>query len=1044
MLRIHERYILHERIGEGGMGQVFRATDRLNNTVVALKRVERSAHELQATLQRDLAQIRADLAHEFRLLAALKHPNIIRVMDYGVDEDDHPFFTMQLLDNPRPISEVAATRPLLERIPLMLQALQALDHVHRRGLLHRDLKPSNILVVDGHVYLVDFGLAIEGQSGDSQMGTLLYVAPEALTGAPVTIASDIYALGVIFYQIITGRLPYDLAPHSSRAEVIQSILESPPRFRPSDFDGQLKAEEADGLRDVIRRMLHKDPEQRLLQCHDILAQLSSITATPPSPSPDVLLQSVQFIGRDSELKILTDALDHVQEAIADLWTFVKQSTAPQVGAAFLVGGESGVGKSRLLRELQVYAMTRGALVLSGKSAEGGVSYDLWRQALRRMVISIEMSDFEIAVLKALIPDIGSLLGAKVIDIPPLSPATAYDRLTRTLLSLFHRLERPTLLLLEDLHWAEESLDLLQALAATVHGLPLVIVGSFRSEESPTLAQKLPAMQPILLRRFTKEELAALLAGILGDTEIRPGFLDWLHRQTDGNVFFVLETLRVLAEDSGSLDQITTLPRTERRLAPGIRPIIERRLAKVPPWALPLLEMAAIAGRQLDLDLLAALHHDPEHSLEEWLLLCANAAVIAYEDGNWQFSHDRLRDGILHRVEKDQTLVQKVARTKEEIVGFAPEHAAALMTLWQMAGERHREYDYAILAARHARSNFDFESAAAFLHHAQSLIPQPNCELLANYADILYHLGKLQEAKQSIRSAAQEAKNSSNIYCTARCHYQLARVALSEQDYGRAINNGELALDLFRKMNRPLDIAHSLTLLGRTYSAMASARIAQEYLRRALDIFRREGDNSGTVLALRILGLDAHLQGDSQGSLDYLHESLALAKASGDQSQEASIITAIGDIMRGQGRTLNAIAQLSHGLEMAKGLRDAKLTMQALVKLGHCYVELQDSATARQYYQEALQVGGNPAPANIAFEVVLGIAQSQRHHHQPDRAARLLGMVFSYVGIGAELRLMAEHLHEKLKADLTPTELESFMQMGEKLDLISALDLLPTL
>ena len=1040
MLAIHERYILKKEIGQGGMGHVYHALDRLNNTEVALKRVDVEKIGLEALASTESDEIRAGLAQEFRLLSALHHPNIIRVMDFGVDEENRPYYTMQLLHNPIPITTAAHSLAMPDRLGLMVQTLHALHYLHQRGILHRDVKPSNLVVEDGHVYVLDFGLAIQKMRTQSQAGTLLYLAPEALLGGDITAASDIYALGVLFYEILSGSLPYAVSSHSSRKDIISAILEKSPNMDNVDLSQcDITPQQAEGLLDIIGGMLNKNPNQRLGNARDILLRLAALFDIDLNTRPDTLLQMVEFVGREEELGRLTAALDHVQTALSDIWAFVKQSDSQRVGQAFLIGGESGVGKSRLIRETHVHALTHGCLVLKGSSTEENAAYELWRKPLRRLVLSLELSDFEVAVLQALVPDIDCLCARKIIDIPRLSPAAAHERLKNTVLTCFRRLEVPTLLILEDLHWAEESLDLLHTLTLHLPKMPLVIVGSYRVDETPQLPERLPQMESIVLKRFERTETNRLIEAILGNTAtLTPDFVSWLHTQTEGNVFFALETLRVLIEDN--MQRLPQIMQTENILPQGIRPIIERRLAKVPAWGLTLLEMTAIAGRQLHVPLLRALHDDDDsYTLNEWLMACANASVIEFEGNVWQFTHDRLRQGILERVAHDRALITHVAKTKEIIVGHDPKHALAMMALWQLAGDTPREYSYAVLAAHFARQNFDFHGAADLLEHALNIMPTQNCDVMLGYADTLYEIGDLGGAKQIINQSLNYAQNTSDLNCTAGTFYRMARLALLEHDYENTVYYAENCLSLFRDLRNDHYVAHTLVLLGRAYSEMASSRTAQEYLRRAIEIFRSKNDSSGEVNTLLMLGSDAYLQEDNPRALEHLHAALKLARAIGDQLQEATVIIALGSTLHSQGRTLNAISQLSNGLEMAQRLSITTLMMQAEVKLGHCFISLGDVANAVQYYQNALQHSRRISnQSHIAFECVLGYARYCLHQGQPDRAARLVGMVYSYVGINAEVQLLAEQLRHELRNSLTSFELLSFLKMGEDASLEESL------
>ncbi|MEM7802034.1 MAG: serine/threonine-protein kinase, partial [Chloroflexota bacterium] len=209
---IKGRYELIEKVGHGGMGAVYLALDRLSGAQVALKQVsleEVSKLELTSDSLPDVDKLRLSLTREFQILAGLRHPNIISVLDYGFEVDDRPFYTMTYVEDGLDLMLAAEGKALAGKIDLIKQLLQALIYLHRHGVLHRDLKPANVLVSQNQLFVLDFGLSSPMGAQLEQAGTPLYMAPELVDGVAASEASDLFTVGELFYQLTTGRHPFE-------------------------------------------------------------------------------------------------------------------------------------------------------------------------------------------------------------------------------------------------------------------------------------------------------------------------------------------------------------------------------------------------------------------------------------------------------------------------------------------------------------------------------------------------------------------------------------------------------------------------------------------------------------------------------------------------------------------------------------------------------------------------------------------------------------------------------------------------------------------
>ncbi|MET8230576.1 serine/threonine-protein kinase [Micromonospora sp. NPDC005298] len=228
-LRLHDRYVLHERIGLGGMSEVWRADDEVLGRPVAVK-------VLAGQLAAD-PQLRATIQREARAAARLTHPHVTQVYDYAeatlAGDVVVPYLVMELVDGHN-LADRLRTGPLPwpEAVRVAGQIAAALAAAHRIGVVHRDVKPGNVMLTDTGAKVLDFGIAalggLDSQSGEPLMGTPAYFAPERLRAGPPDPASDVYALGALLYRTLTGQAPLPVQSWEDALDVHRRGTPVPP------------------------------------------------------------------------------------------------------------------------------------------------------------------------------------------------------------------------------------------------------------------------------------------------------------------------------------------------------------------------------------------------------------------------------------------------------------------------------------------------------------------------------------------------------------------------------------------------------------------------------------------------------------------------------------------------------------------------------------------------------------------------------------------------------------------------------------------------
>jgi serine/threonine protein kinase len=560
------RYRLIRPLGRGGMGAVFLAADEeAGGRLLAVKRVRRASLHVKSLL---------DLRREFLSLAALSHPGLARAHNLLIDERGGCFFTCEYVEG---IDWLQAARRLDLSSPsgleilldLAAQVLRALAFIHARGLVHGDLKPAHVLIreerrVPGHprrlqAKLIDIGAAAAAQEPDAAVGTLYYVAPETIRGAPMDARTDLYSLGVVLHQLLSGSPPFRGA---TSLELLKAHLETPPA-RLADKAPHLPRE----LDPILGRLMAKEPADRFSGALEVIEEINlSMGLSFPLETPETLESylSSSSGGREPEMERLEATL----EAVFGVLGSPRAAPAPERGGALPAGssgverflllrGEAGMGKRRLAEILRRGVLARGGVFLeieaSGSREErgGGVA---------RLVRELER--LEKGRRRRIEPEYvhrARRLAAEVRGSRVRLDDSHRLGLVEIALGLFDASrERPLVLHLHDLHLASRGLLELAKLIVAVGaagGQPpdsrLLLSGTF---EGNAAHEHLPLLEAAELRRATIEvelgpldlaRVRCLLRSALPGSELPERFEKWLLEESGGKPSEVVQLLELL-------------------------------------------------------------------------------------------------------------------------------------------------------------------------------------------------------------------------------------------------------------------------------------------------------------------------------------------------------------------------------------------------------------------------------------------------------------------------------------------------------------------
>jgi len=277
MIKRVDIYTLLKKVGEGGMGTVYKAEDNRNGKIVAIKELDPQKAQIE--------DYRSRFSREERILTRLNHPNIVAPIKAFADEGTL-YIAMEFVDGQSldyKIRKISGPIPFIHARDLMIKMLEGFSHAHDAGIIHRDIKPANILISDsGELKITDFGIAKittgeDRTTANIKLGTLCYMSPEQLTTADVDVRSDIYSLGMTFYEMLAGVLPFTKDQRENPGALTLRISNSEPYPLPSIFYPHIPKR----IEDIVMKMLEKDINKRYESLKEVLNELQQFDLSDP-------------------------------------------------------------------------------------------------------------------------------------------------------------------------------------------------------------------------------------------------------------------------------------------------------------------------------------------------------------------------------------------------------------------------------------------------------------------------------------------------------------------------------------------------------------------------------------------------------------------------------------------------------------------------------------------------------------------------------------------------------------------------------------------
>jgi Nif-specific regulatory protein len=827
---------------------------------------------------RPAVEVLQKLRHEYSLREELDSAWAVRPIEL-LEESDRPTLVLEDPGGETLDRSLPGPMELTRFLRLAIRLASALCGLHKKGLIHKDIKPANVLVnpATGEVRLMGFGIASrlprERQTPEPPefiAGTLPYMAPEQ-TGRmnrSIDSRSDLYALGVTLYEMLTGSLPFSVTDAMELVHCHIARQPVPPADRMPSIPRQVSA--------IVMKLLAKTPEERyqtaagaasdLRRCLGDGGTRGSIDEFPLGEQdiPDRLVIPEKLYGREREIEVLLAAFNRI--------------VAGGRPEFVLVSGYSGIGKSSVVNELHKPLVPPRGLFAAGKfdQYKRDVPYATLAQAFQSLLHPLltksesELSKWREALREAVDPN-GQLIvdlvpGLKFIigEQPPVSEVLPQDAQARfhqvfaRFINVFARQEHPLALFLDDLQWLDAAtLDLIADLLIQSDVRHLLLIGAYRDNEvSPThpLMRKLEVIreagaivQNIVLAPLNSENLAQLIAdSVHCERERVAPLANLVHEKTEGNPFFAIQFISALAEEGlltfdrsraqwfWYLDRIRAKGYTD-----NVVDLVVGKLNRLPTGTQEALRQLACFGDSAEFTLLQVIHREAPEEMHSQLWEAVRTGFILRSEHSYRFLHDRVREAAYSSTPEEfrarahlqigRLLATKIPADKlEERIFEVVNQLDRASHLITSVEERERVAELNLIAARRAKNSIAYGAAIKYLAAGRAMLTEASW-------------GQRYELIFSIE------------YLTAECELLTADMEAAEN---------RLSM-LAARANRAHDLAVVTRLQLTLYTALdrvdRCVEICLEYLRRdgtnwsahpTSDDVQREYDRIGSLLGDR--------------------------------------------------------------------------------------------------------------------------------------------------------------------------------------------------
>ncbi len=976
---LSHRYRMLQLLGEGGLGKVYKAYDQWTQREVALK-VLTGDGENPSFLQR--------FQREFLLLYQLKHPGVVKVLDFGYSEDalqkgkPLPYFSMELVEG-KTLGQAFAnlfdsdksSYQFEQLYRLIWQICDILEFIHLRGIVHCDLKPENLKITDQtfRSKILDFGLAemIGSRRGKETKGTLLYMAPEMFSGKSLDGRTDLYSLGIILYELVTSSPPFS---SDDPVKIVSAHLQQKP-VPPLELNPNLPC----SLNELILKLLKKSPADRPNSATQVKKMIEEglkedfrkpITFASFSQMTRLAhIYSGEMAGRETELVQLEDDLQEVLSS--------------GIRCLFL-SGEQGVGKTFLLDQLKIKAQFQRIIFVDSHCVENQTSaYQPLMEILHKLRPYVESRCADPLVKR--FREISRWWGKD--PSPAFGDQSLLHQKIKDLLIQISCVF-PFVMVIENLQWSDSStLRFLDSFQRENNEGKIYLCCSLRDEKFKRDAGlvkaikdwiKLKKARHLRINRFDLPRTSALISSKFKDHRFPPSFFAYLHKRTSGNPFFIIEVLKYLLEkeiiflrDSSWMVDMEKLKKAE--VPDSMETILLKNLQRYDKETLAFLNVLSVIGKKMTLKLLKELNLFEEKTLLRFLSSLTNDQILQKDEeadelkSNYEFANQSLQELLYQRLDEQKRIFwhKRVGEILERISSKEEEEFIFDLAFHYREGKDFdKAYQYALLSAERMQKRFANQEVIRYLQEAingASKLSDPEdaiqkkVEALMKRADFCKRVGELDQAEADYLAILRQIKGSSDLKLQVKTYNGLGETYRLKHDYKKGLLYLKEAMKIHHKLGDPAQLADTLSYLGLLYLINSQYPQALDSFRRALEVDRRLGNKSAIASTLNNMGMVFWSQHQYPEALKYFTDALSAYRELDNSEWIARCLNNVGATLFELGEYVRCIDYFQESFELNQKINNQKENVLNLENLGETHQKMGEYTKAMTFNKRGLSL-----------------------------------------------------------------------------------------